>query len=139
MSFIIINIFILNIIFNVLAKSKTNEKPNIYDYNKIYSEDFKSSVIKYLKDNSLYENKSTLVSKTLFRKIFKEIMNSGESQVFKVFDIFKELYDKVCDDLIKDAYPKGVKKIKASQLEKYFEYDRVMEVFNKHISKNEDL
>ena len=66
-------------------------------------------------------------------------MNSGNSQVFKVFEIFKEFYDKVCDDLIKDAYPKGVKKIKANLLKKYFDYDYVMEVFNKHVSKNEDL
>ena len=140
MAIILIKIFILNIIlFNVLAKSKRDEKPNIYDYNKIYSDEFKSSVIKYLKDNSLYENESTLVSKKTFRKIFKDIMNSGNSQVFKVFEIFKEFYDKVCDDLIKDAYPKGVKKIKANLLKKYFDYDYVMEVFNKHVSKNEDL
>ena len=117
------------------------DKPNIVDLEVEFSKEFKSYVIKYLKDNSLYKKDSILIDKKTFRKIFKEILSTGDNRVFKVFEIFKDYHDKVCNALIKEIYPKGIKTIKASELEKYLEYDTIMNKYNKYLEKkkNEDL
>ena len=103
------------------------------DYNDKYREEFNSNMIKYLKNNFLYKNEVVIVDKKAFRKIFKDIISSGE---YKVFDAFKKLYNKIADEFIKDIYPKGVKTILATELDKYFDYDYVMDKFNKYISNH---
>ena len=136
------NIFIVIVnilIFISLEKNKVeaNEK-NIIDLNVEFAKEFNLYVIQYLKDKSLYKNEAILLNKKSFNKIFKEIMTNGEGRVFKVFQIFKDEYEKVCNEIIKDAFIKGIKKIKASDLEKYLEYDYIMDKFNKNL-KEEDL
>ena len=136
----LINIIILTILFLIsFQKDKIEDtKSNIIDLNVEFSKEFKTYIIKYLKDNSLYQNDSILINKKTFRKIFIDILNTGDNRVVKVFQIFKEIYDKVCTELIKDIYPKGTKTIKASELEKYFEYDKIMDKFNNYLENNKE-
>ena len=139
------NIFLIIfyiLIFITLEKDKVEDNGrNIIDLNVEFAKEFNLYVIKYLKDKSLYKNEAILLNKKSFNKIFKEIMANGEGRVFKVFEIFKNEYDKVYNEIIKDIFIKGIKKIKASDLEKYFEYDYIMDKFNKNLSekKEEDL
>ena len=127
-------LFLCIVLLNVESQDNIEDIGKIYDdFNDKYKKDFETNVIKYLKDNYLYKNELVIVDKKAFRSIFKEIMSRGES---KVFDAFKKIYNKVCEEIIKDAYPKKKKHIKATELDKYFEYDYVMEKFNSYISKN---
>ena len=45
------------------------------------------------------------------------------------------VYD-VVQRTIKEIYPKGVKTILATELDKYFDYDYVMNKFNKYITNH---
>ena len=138
MSKIILRITIFIFLFCITL---LKDKPNIVDLDVEFSKEFKSYVIKYLKDNSLYKKDSISIDKKAFRKIFKDILSTGDNRVFKIFLIFKDYYDKVCNALIKEIYPKGTKTIKASELEKYLEYKTIMNKFNNYLEKqkNEDL
>ena len=138
MSKIILRITIFTFLFCIIL---LKDKPNIVDLDVEFSKEFKSYVIKYLKDNSLYKKDSISIDKKAFRKIFKDILSTGDNRVFKIFLIFKDYYDKVCNALIKEIYPKGKKTIKASELEKYLEYKTIMNKFNNYLEKqkNEDL
>ena len=136
---LLISLFVL--FLNALSQPNVEDLGDIYDnFNDKYKKDFQSNVIKYLKDNFLYKNEVVIVDKKAFRNIFKEIISSGES---KAFEVFKNIYNKVCDEIIKEAYPKKRKHIKATELDKYFEYDYIMEKFSqymkKHKPKIEDL
>ena len=122
------NLIFVSIILNVLAKID-NDKNDIEKYKK----EFESSVIKYLSDNFLYNNKVVIVDKKAFKSIYKEIMDTDGA---KVFSVYKKIYNKVVDEFIKEYYPKGVKTIKATQLHIIFEYENVMNKFNAYISKN---
>ena len=142
----ILTIIIISLIFSIipsLEKSQAEEqmKANIIDLNKEFSEELKSYVIQYLKDNSLYKNETALINKKAFRKIFKEVLSTGDGKVIKSFSIFKRSYDKVCSIMIKDIFKKGTKYIKGSEVEKYLEYDYIVNRFNKYFdgNKEEDL
>ena len=135
MSKIILRVTIFTFLFFITF---LKDEPNIVDLNVEFSKEFKSYVIKYLKDNSLYKKDSISIDKKTFKKIFKEILSSGDDRVFKVFEIFKDMQDKVCNALIKEIYRKGTKTIKASELEKYLEYDPIMNKFNKYLEKQKN-
>ena len=125
---------LLLLLLNILGQQNVEDLGKIYDdFNDKYMKDFQNNVIKYLKDNFLYKNEVVIVDKKAFRTIFKEIMSSGGA---KAFEVFKNTYNKVCDEVIKDAYPKGVKHIKATELDKYFEYDYIMGKFSEYIKKH---
>ena len=130
--FLVFMIFLL--FLNVLTQPRVEDIGDIYDeFNDKYKKDFQSNVIKYLKDKFLYKNEVVIVDKKAFRNIFEDIMTSGES---KVFYVFKNIYNKICEEVIKDAYPKGVKHIKAPELEKYFEYEYIMKKFSDYVEKH---
>ena len=103
------------------------------DFNDKYAREFNENTKKYLEENFLYKNEVVIVDKKAFRKIFQDIMSLGDN---KVFDVFKKIYNKVCDEFIKELYPKKVKHIKATELDIIFEYSNVMDKFNKYISKH---
>ena len=136
------NIFLIIfyiLIYITLEKDKVEDNGrNIIDLNVEFDKEFSSYVIKYLKDKSLYKNEAISLNKKSFKNIFKEIMENGEGRVFKIFSIFKDEYDKVCNEIIKEIFIKEIKKIKASDLETYFQYDYIMEKFNKNLSKKKE-
>ena len=122
------------IIFNILSKNNVEDLGKIVgDYNNKYKTEFESYVITYLKENYLYQNKVVIVDKKAFSSIFKAIMTSGES---KGFEIFKKIYNKVCDEFIKELFSKKKKHIKATELDKIFTYENVMQKFNNYVEKN---
>ena len=138
MSNILIKIIVVYLfLFNVLCKNdKEDIGNNNDDLTDKYKNEFNSNVITYLKDNFLYKNEVVIVDKKAFRKIFKDIMNLEGA---KVFEIYKKIYNKVVEEIIKEAYPKKKKHIIATQLDIIFEYDHVMNKFNDYVSKHKNV
>ena len=136
MSKTLFDVIIAFSLFIIVAMSQENVEDLgkiVDDYNDKYKEEFNSNMINYLKKNFLYKNEVVIVDKKAFRKIFKDIISSGD---YKVFNVFKKLYNKIADEFIKEIYPKGVKTILATELDKYFDYDYVMNKFNKYITNH---
>ena len=131
MSKIFINIIFFSLLLIIILTK--DEKDKADDKIDKYKKEFESSVVTYLTDNFLYKNEVVIVDKKAFKSIFRDIMNTEGAKVFKVF---QKIFNKVVDEFIKDAYPKGKKNIKATQLHKIFEYEYVMEKFNTYVSKN---
>ena len=126
---ILISLFLLNIL----------TKPSEQDYDKIaeeyknnYIKEFKKNVKDYLTKKHIYLNDSVLVSKSEFKEIFKDIMASGDEA--NVSESFGETYSKLADEFVKDAFPDGVEYVKGSQVHKFFDYENIMDKFNKYIA-----
>ena len=129
----LINIFLIyQLLFIVLNQSNIQDISEIEEqYKKEYIKEFKKNVKEYLTRKKLNEN--SRISKNVFKKIFKEIMMHGMELPFK--DI-EDIYDKVSEEFAKDAFPKGVQHIKGSEIEKYLDYDNIMDKFNKYAKAN---
>ena len=136
MSKALIIILILSIfIDNTLESNEKKENMNkiIDDSSEENAKEFNENVVKYLKNNFLYKNKVVVVGKRAFRRIFQEIMSLGGT---KAFEPFKKLYNKICNEIIRGAYPKKVKEINATELDIIFEYSNLVDKFNKYLSKH---
>lgn len=130
MSKISIILILFSLLLSVLNKVSSEKNDDSIEK---YKNEFDSSVVSYLTDNFLYKNEVVIVDKRAFKKIYKDIMNTEGA---KVFGVFKKIYDKVVDEFIKDYYPKGVKNIMATELHKIFEYENVMDKFNRYVTKH---
>ena len=117
-------LFIINVEQNIEDLEEIAEK-----YKKEYISKFKRNVKRYLSKKKLYRNEKKSVTKSGFKKIFKEIMMNGMEYAYAGF---ADIYDKVADEFSKEAFPNGIKTIKGSEIEKYFEYDNIMDKFNKY-------
>ena len=103
------------------------------DYKNNYIKEFNEKVVKYLTERHLYKNESALVSKDEFRTIFKEIMSGGdEGNVSEGFgDTFKDLTEL----FVQDAFPEGVEYLKGNKIHTFFEYENIMDKFNKYVAQ----
>ena len=135
MSKLIKILIFFNLLFLVLNKPRKQNIEEIEEkYKKRYIKEFKKSVKEYLTKHDLYKNDKKLVTKDIFKNIFKDIMMNGIESTF-----MSDIYDKVAEECAKDAFPRGVKKIKASEIEQYFEYDNIMDRINKYAKENNNF
>jgi hypothetical protein len=102
-----------------------------------YIKEFEKNVRDYLTKKNIYKNENIKVSKEEFKKIFKDLMAGDEANIS---ESFKETYNKLAEEFVKDAYPKDVEYVKGSEIHKYFEYQKIMDIFNKYVfgSKNNE-
>ena len=122
-----------DLIFIVLNHKNIQDISEIEEqYKKQYIKEFKKNVKDYLTKHDLYKNENKYITKNIFKNIFKDIMMNGIKSAF-----MDNIYDKVSEEFAKDAFPKGVQKIKASEIEQYFKYDNIMEKFSKYAQEND--
>ena len=99
-------------------------------YKNNYIKEFEKNVRDYLTKKNIYKNENVKVSKEEFKKIFKDLMAGDEANIS---ENFRETYNKLAEEFVKDAYPKDVEYVKGSEIHKYFEYQKIMDIFNKYI------
>ena len=132
--FVLLIILFHQLLFTVYNQSNIIDIEELEEkYKKEYITKFKKNVKDYLTKKKLYKNDNKSITKDVFKKIFKEIMMNGMDIAYAGF---ADIYDKVADEFSKDAFPKGVNTIKGSEIEKYFDYDNIMEKFNKYANTN---
>ena len=132
--YILLIILFYQLLFTVYNQSNIIDIEELEEkYKKEYITKFKKNVKDYLTKKKLYKNDNKSITKDVFKKIFKEIMMNGMDIAYAGF---ADIYDKVADEFSKDAFPKGVNTIKGSEIEKYFDYDKIMEKFNKYANTN---
>ena len=117
-----------------------NNKTNEEDYNKAaeeyknnYIKEFKEKVKNYLTKRNIYYNDKKLITKEEFREIFRDIMSDGNEQ--NVSEGFGDTFNSLTDEFVNDAFPDGVTYVKGSQIHKYFDYENIMDKFNKYMAK----
>ena len=131
-------ILIAQLLFSVLSKPTEQDlEKEAEGFKNNYIKEFEKNVRDYLTKKNIYKNANIKVSKEEFKKIFKDLMAGDEANIS---ESFKETYNKLAEEFVKDAYPKDVEYVKGSEIHKYFEYQKIMDIFNKYVfgSKNNE-
>ena len=128
----ILFILIVNI-SSSLSKQEEDYEKATEDYKNSYIKEFKEKVKKYLTEKKLYKNESALISKEEFKTIFKDIMSGGDEG--NVSEGFGETFNSLTDFFIEDAFPEGVEYLKGSKIHTFFEYENIIDKFNKYMGK----
>jgi hypothetical protein len=131
-------ILIAQLLFSVLSKPTEQDlEKEAEGFKNNYIKEFEKNVRDYLTKKNIYKNENIKVSKEEFKKIFKDLMAGDEANISEGF---KETYNKLAEEFVKDAYPKDVEYVKGSEIHKYFEYQKIMDIFNKYVfgSKNNE-
>ena len=130
------HIILLNLlIISVFSSSKQEEdyEKAAEDYKNNYIKEFKEKVKKYLTEKHLYKNESALISKEEFRTIFRDIMSGGDEG--NVSEGFGDTFNSLTEEFVEDAFPKGVEYLKGSKIHTLFDYENIMDKFNKYAAK----
>ena len=123
-------ILIAQLLLSVLTKpSEEDLDKEAEGFKNNYIKEFEKNVRDYLTKKNIYKNENIKVSKEEFKKIFKDLMAGDEANIS---ESFKETYNKLAEEFVKDAYPKDVEYVKGSEIHKYFEYQKIMDIFNKY-------
>ena len=128
----ILFILIVNISSSSSKQEEDYEKA-AEDYKNSYIKEFKEKVKKYLTEKKLYKNESALISKDEFKTIFKDIMSGGDEG--NVSEGFGETFNSLTYFFIEDAFPEGVEYLKGSKIHTFFEYENIIDKFNKYMGK----
>ena len=131
-------ILIAQLLLSVLSKPTEQDlEKEAEGFKNNYIKEFEKNVRDYLTKKNIYKNENIKVSKEEFKKIFKDLMAGDEANIS---ESFKETYNKLAEEFVKDAYPKDVEYVKGSEIHKYFEYQKIMDIFNKYVfgSKNNE-
>ena len=124
-------ILIAQLLFSVLAKPTEQDlEKEAEGFKNNYIKEFEKNVRDYLTKKNIYKNENIKVSKEEFKIIFKDLMAGDEANIS---ESFKETYNKLAEEFVKDAFPKGVEYVKGSEIHKYFEYQKIMDIFNKYV------
>ena len=124
-------ILIAQLLFSVLAKPTEQDlEKEAEGFKNNYIKEFEKNVRDYLTKKNIYKNENIKVSKEEFKIIFKDLMAGDEANIS---ESFKETYNKLAEEFVKDAYPKDVEYVKGSEIHKYFEYQKIMDIFNKYV------
>ena len=129
---------IISITFLIKSTISTTQQEADYekaaeDYKNNYIKEFKEKVKKYLSERHLYKNDTALISKEEFRKIFKEIMSDGDEA--NVSEGFGDTFKSLTDEFVEDAFPEGVEYLKGSKIHTFFDYENIVDKFNKYMAK----
>ena len=124
-------ILIAQLLLSVLTKpSEEDLDKEAEGFKNNYIKEFEKNVRDYLTKKNIYKNENVKVSKEEFKIIFKDLMAGDEANIS---ESFKETYNKLAEEFVKDAYPKDVEYVKGSEIHKYFEYQKIMDIFNKYV------
>ena len=126
-------LFLLKINISSSTKQEEDYEKAAEDYKNNYIKEFKEKVKKYLTEKRLYKNESALISKEEFRNIFRDIMSDGDEG--NVSEGFGETFNSLTDFFIEDAFPEGVEYLKGSKIHTFFEYENIIDKFNKYMGK----
>ena len=129
-SIILLNQLLYNILSRITVESHDNAAE---DYKDSYIKEFKQKVKDNLTKRNIYQNEKKLVSKEEFIEIFRDIMSEGDEQ--NISEGFADTFNSLTDEFVNDAFPDGVNSIKGSEVHKYFEYENIIDKFNKYIAK----
>ena len=130
------HIILLNLlIISVFSSSKQEEdyEKAAEDYKNNYIKEFKEKVKKYLTEKHLFKNESALISKEEFRTIFRDIMSGGDEG--NVSEGFGDTFNSLTEEFVEDAFPKGVEYLKGNKIHTLFDYENIMDKFNKYAAK----
>ena len=131
----LISILLLNIIFFQI-NTKTPEEDYdkaAEDYKNSYIKEFKQKVKDYLTEKNLYNNDKKFINKEEFKEIFIYLMSGGTEE--NVSEGFGDTFKSLTEEFANDAFPKGINSMKGSEVYKYFEYENIMDKFNKYMAK----
>ena len=128
------SIILLNqLLYYILSRTTVEYDNAAEDYKNSYIEEFKQKVKDNLTKRNIYQNEKKLVSKEEFIEIFRDIMSEGDEQ--NISEGFVDTFNSLTEEFVNDAFPNGVNSIKGSEVHKYFEYENIMDKFNKYIYK----
>jgi hypothetical protein len=129
----IIFFLILILITNISStQSEEDYEKAAEDYKINYIKEFREKVKKYLSERHLYKNESALISKAEFRSIFRDIMSGGDEG--NVSEGFGDTFKSLTELFVKDAFPEGVNYLKGNKIHTFFEYENIMDKFNKYMA-----
>ena len=129
------NLILLNIFFfYIISKSPEEDyEKAAEDYKNSYIKEFKQKVVDYLSKKDLYKNDKKLINKEEFKEIFRYLMSDGNEN--NVSEDFGDTFNSLTELFVNDAFPNGVNTMKGSDIDKYFEYENIMDKFNKYMAK----
>ena len=136
MNKLIIPIILILFLFIITVSSTKQEEDfdkAAEDYKNNYIKEFQEKVKKYLTERHLYNNSSALISKEEFRIIFKDIMSGGDEG--NVSEGFGDTFKALTEEFVEDAFPEGVEYLKGSKIHTFFDYENIMDKFNKYMAK----
>ena len=129
----IIFFLILILITNISStQSEEDYEKAAEDYKINYIKEFREKVKKYLSERHLYKNESALISKAEFKSIFRDIMSGGDEG--NVSEGFGDTFKSLTELFVKDAFPEGVNYLKGNKIHTFFEYENIMDKFNKYMA-----
>lgn len=128
-------IIILNqlLLYTITKLKEEDYNKAAEDYKNNYIKEFKQKVKDYLTKRNLYNNDKKLISKEEFREIFRDIMSGGDES--NVSEGFGDTFNSLTEEFVNDAFPGDINSMKASEIHKYFDYENIMDKFNKYIAK----
>ena len=127
-------IILIQLLLNIESKLKEEDYDKVAEeYKTNYIKEFKQKVKDYLEKRNLYNNENKLISKEEFKVIFRDIMSDGDES--NVSEGFGDTFNNLIDLFVADAFPDNVNSMKGSEIHKYFEFENIMDKFNKYIAK----
>ena len=127
-------IILIQLLLNIESKLKEEDYDKAAEeYKTNYIKEFKQKVKDYLEKRNLYNNENKLISKEEFKVIFRDIMSDGDES--NVSEGFGDTFNNLIDLFVADAFPDNVNSMKGSEIHKYFEFENIMDKFNKYIAK----
>jgi hypothetical protein len=130
----LISIIIILLIISIYSiDTEEDYEKAAEDYKNNYIKEFREKVQKYLTERHIYKNESALVSKEEFRTIFKELMSDGDEG--NVSEGFSDTFKDLTEEFVEDAFPKGVEYLKGDKIHTFFDYENIMDKFNKYMAK----
>ena len=127
-------IILIQLLLNIESKLKEEDYDKAAEeYKTNYIKEFKQKVKDYLEKRNLYNNENKLISKEEFKVIFRDIMYDGDES--NVSEGFGDTFNNLIDLFVADAFPDNVNSMKGSEIHKYFEFENIMDKFNKYIAK----
>ena len=127
-------IILIQLLLNIVSKLKEEDYDKAAEeYKTSYIKEFKQKVKDYLEKRNLYNNEKKLISKEEFKVIFRDIMSDGDES--NVSEGFGDTFNNLIDLFVADAFPDNVNSMKGSEIHKYFEFENIMDKFNKYIAK----
>ena len=130
--FIIFFLILISITNISSTQSEEDYEKAAEDYKNNYIKEFREKVKKYLSERHLYKNESALISKAEFRSIFRDIMSGGDEG--NVSEGFGDTFKSLTELFVKDAFPEGVNYLKGNKIHTFFEYENIMDKFNKYMA-----
>ena len=129
--------FLFLLIVNISSQKYDDIDEKTLNENKQkFIKSFREMVKNYLTKRKIFMNESALISKDMFRTIFRDLM-SGEKGG-KAPESFQGTFDILTDEFVEDAFPNGKEYLKGNEVHTFFEFEKAQKIIYKHLQKNEE-